>query len=368
MRQRQASVVIIASALTLAACAARPVATKVAAPPSDRSAINGNEERLRALVAARQQTERDSEYVIAPGDLLVITIYNFRPGGGNFESEVRVDDRGDISVPFMDPLPAAGLSLAQLRAAFVRGLRESRVLNEPLVSVFLKEYQGQRVIILGAVARPGQYHLSRGQQTLVDVLSMAGGLSDRAGNYMLCRPSSPGQVAAAANDSIVQDYALHAASAVAPPARAPADMVVFRLDSAGGGTNPALLTLPVRGGDLFIVPEAGQAFIEGEIEKPGSYPLSRGMTLTQLITSAGGLAYPANRRRVTLIRQTGSGPSAEWALDVDRIREGEEGDVLLEPSDRVVVPATVGRKIAHGAYRTFTALVHFTVGGVASVF
>jgi polysaccharide export outer membrane protein len=359
---------VLACAGIVACSAARPPTAVSSSASMDSSAAPANQERVHALLTARQQrSDPDSEYAVAPGDLLAVTIYNFRPGGGVFESEVRVDDRGYVSLPTIDPVRAAGLTLAQLRAALVTRLQEARVLPQPLISVFLKEYQGQRVIVLGAVARPGQYNLSRGRQTLVDVLSMAGGLTERTGNYVLFRPAPSGTVPGG-EDTLMHGYALKSAATTDALVDPQEDAVVFRLGGASSGTTPSALLLPVRGGDLFIIPEAGQAFVEGEVEKPGPYALSRDMTLMQLIASAGGLAFPADRRRVTLLRAEGRGKSTPREIDVEQIQSQEQPDVLLEPNDRIVVPATAGRKVAYGVYRTFTALVHFTVGGVASVF
>lgn len=352
----------------LSACgAARKEGPIAGTEPNERSASAGNQQRLQALFDARQRGENGDDYVIAPGDLLVITIYNFRPEGGNFESDVRVDDRGYISLPMINPVRAAGMSLTKLRAAVVVGLRQARVLNQPLVSVFLKDYQGQQVVVLGAVGRPGMYHLSRGKQTLVDVLSMAGGLTKNAGNYVLFRPAPPSADGPQAGAS-EQGYALKMVSATSTIPDQDADMVVIDVDGHGGGTNPTLLALPMRGGDLVIVPDAGQAYIEGEVSKPGPFPLTHGMTLTQLISSASGLSYPADRHHVTLIRGAATGDSTQWEIDLDRIQRQEQPDVLLERNDRVVVPATPGRKIAYGVYQTVTTIVRFTVGGGANLY
>jgi polysaccharide export outer membrane protein len=355
-------------ALHFAACSAAQRVTPLEGVPPDRGAAPENQERLRTVLSTRLQDSRDDrEYTVAPGDLLAITIYNFRPGGGNFESDVRIDDRGYVSLPIMQPVRAAGLTVAELRQALVEAMQASGVLNQPLVSVFLKDYRGQRVTLLGEVAHPGQYHLSQGEQTLVDVISMAGGLTNRAGNYVLFRPARSGATRASLGGEIEHAYALKTVAAAGPLPDAGSDMIVFRLDSAAAADR-TLLTLPVRGGDLFIVPDAGQAFVEGEVDKPGPYPLTHGMTITQVLTSAGGLTFPANRRRVTLVRNSGFGTSAQWEVDTERIRNEEQPDVLLEPNDRVVVPATTGRKIAYGVYQTVTRIITFTVGGAARVY
>lgn len=353
-------------ALTLAACSAAHTKTRlVDGQPPDRSMSRTNQERLQALWLSRQRGDARRDYIIAAGDLLIVTIYNFRPDGGHFETDVRVDDEGHITLPILDPVGAAGLSCPQLRAALVEELRRARMLQQPMVSVFLKDYQGQAVVVLGAVARPGLYHLSRGTQTLVDVLSMAGGLTSGAGNYLLFGPG-----AALSSDhataSLIQGYATR--SQTAPESGAQPDSDMIRIPAHDGSTDTALLTLPVRGGDLIIVPEAGQAFVEGEVAKPGPFLLVHGMTLTQLISGAGGLTYPANHHQVELIRGAPAGTSAQYVVDLDRIQRQERPDILLERNDRIVVPASTGRKLAYGFYETFTSIVRFTVGGAANVY
>jgi polysaccharide export outer membrane protein len=234
-----------------------------------------------------------------------------------------------------------------------------------MVGVFLKDYQGQGVIVLGAVARPGLCHLSRGGQTLIDVISMAGGLTQNAGNYILLRPADN------AGNGSSHDVAMQgSALALAPAANSlsAVDPNTIVISAHPGTADPKLMALPMRSGDQVIVPEAGQAFIEGEVTKPGPVPLVYGMTLTQLISAVGGLTYPADRRHVTLIRSASAGESTQWEVDVDRIQGQQQPDVLLERNDRIVVPATGGRKVAYGAYQTLKDIVRFSVGGAATLY
>lgn len=366
--EHRATVVLLALVvMLLSACSTSRVATPTAGEsPAVRGTSASNLERLQALLTSRQHIDGGSDYVIAPGDLVVVTIYNFRPEGGNFESDVRVDDGGYLSLPMIDPIHAAGLSVAQVRAALVAALRRAKVLNQPMVSLFLKDYQGQQVVVLGAVGKPGMYHLSRGQQTLVDIVSMAGGLTATAGNYVLVRPAPTSRQADAR--ALLQEYALKTVSAASVVPEEDEQMVVIDLETRDGRSNPALLALPMRAGDLLIVPEAGQAFIDGEVAKPGPVPLTHGMTLTQLISSAGGLTFPADRERVELIRGAATQLSTQWQIDLTRIERREQPDVILERNDRIVVPATAGRKVAYVVYRVFTDVVRVTVGGAATIF
>ncbi|MCK6553722.1 SLBB domain-containing protein [Candidatus Binatia bacterium] len=328
--------------------------------------------RIDQIVAARQTLEqKTTDYTVGVGDLLTITIYNYRPdGGGDFSTEARVDDRGVIAVPMIDPVEVKGLSLAATRRKIAEQLRREQVLNDPLVGVFLKDYQGQQVAVLGAVNRPGLHSLSKGRHSIVDVLSMAGGLSQGtgaqgAGNYILFRPVEQG----AGTDVAVLGDSLQITrgGGVDLSVTNQKGMVPICMEGPHGEANTELAELYVRGGDLIVVPDAGNALVQGEVEKVGSYPLARGTTLTQLIASAGGFIYPANRNAVRLVRTTPNGESLAWTIDIDRIESHEEPDVLLERNDRVDVPYTMTKKALYGIYYTVTTIVRFTIGGAVSV-
>ena len=342
---------------------ARPLGDGQPADPCDNPFY---QRQIQDLVTARLQPPgTDANYTVSPGDLLVITVYNYRPEGGDFSSDVRVDDRGYISLPMMDPLHVASLSVADVHRAIVAGLRRAEVLKEPLVGVFVKDYQGQEVVVLGAVARPGMYHLSRGKQTLVDVVSMAGGLAQNAGNFVVVRPAG---ASGGTPERIAQAFAIRNDATTEPLAAPDAGNIPICLDTTSGQPDPAILMLQVRGGDLVIVPEAGKAFVDGEVDKPGPYPLTRGMTLMQLISTAGGFRFPADATQVRLVRKTVSGDSMEWLVNLEHAETNLQPDVRLTRDDRIVVPYTLGRKAVYGVYQFVTAIVRITVGGAATIF
>lgn len=364
--KRSAAAALCLFALLLAGCGATHGATKLTGALPDRSAGEANRRRLQALIAARAMVGEQSEYRISPGDLLSITIYNFRPGGGDFVTDVRVDEHGYIGLPMIEPLPAAGLTVAQLEQSLGAALRHGDVMRQPMLKVFLKDYVGQQVVLLGAVMSPGTYHLSRGRHTLVDVISMAGGLKPTAGNYVLVHPgddsSGPGSL------PIAQRYALNSAALQEPLTEPSGNAVLISLLGDHGIAGPGLAELVVRGGDLIIVPEAGQAFLEGEVAKSGVQQLSHGMTLTQLIATAGGLRFPAARNRIRLVRRTSGQDTSQWVIDLRRIEAQEQPDILLEPQDRIVVPATPGRKAVYSVYQFFATIVRIGVGGSVALF
>lgn len=109
------------------------------------------------------------DYRIGTEDLLEIKVF----GVDQLSSTVRVDARGMISMPLIGPVPIAGLTVPEAQAAVTGRLAES-YLQDPQVSIFVKEFTTQRVTIEGAVNRPGIYPL-KGQTTLLIALALAGG-------------------------------------------------------------------------------------------------------------------------------------------------------------------------------------------------
>lgn len=74
----------------------------------------------------------------------------------------------------------------------------------------------------------------------------------------------------------------------------------------------------------------------GQVQKPGSFPLTPGFTLVQAISTAGGFNPIANRDRVNLTRKTGES-SRTVIVSVDAITEGSQPDIPLQAGDTVFV-------------------------------
>jgi polysaccharide export outer membrane protein len=75
----------------------------------------------------------------------------------------------------------------------------------------------------------------------------------------------------------------------------------------------------------------------GQVSRPGSFPLTPGLTLMQAISLAGGLNQIANDDNVTLTRKLPNGATTTVQISVDAITEGHAPDVPLQAGDRVYV-------------------------------
>lgn len=74
----------------------------------------------------------------------------------------------------------------------------------------------------------------------------------------------------------------------------------------------------------------------GQVQKPGSFPFSSGLTLIQAISQAGGFNSIANKDKVYLTRKTDKGAKTV-KVSVDAITEGKSPDILLQSGDQVYV-------------------------------
>jgi len=136
---------------------------------------------------AARPTAKD--YHIGAEDLLEIQVF----GVDQLTRTVRVNSRGNVSLPLVGSVHVGGLTAQEAEAVVVAKLAES-YLQDPQVSLFIKEYTSQRVVIEGAVAKPGVYPL-RGTATLLQSIALAGGqgsLSDM-NEVMLFRTDAQGR-------------------------------------------------------------------------------------------------------------------------------------------------------------------------------
>lgn len=75
----------------------------------------------------------------------------------------------------------------------------------------------------------------------------------------------------------------------------------------------------------------------GQVQKPGSFPLTPGFTLIQAISQAGGFNSIANRDRINLTRKTAAGQTRTIVLSVDAITDGTLPDIPLQSGDTIFV-------------------------------
>ena len=109
-------------------------------------------------------------YKIGPQDVLEISVFKVP----DLSKSVQVSDPGTINLPLVGDIVASGRSAQEIEQELVKRLG-SKYLRNPQVTVFVKEYNSQRITVEGAVKKPGVFPY-RGRSTLLQALAMAEGL------------------------------------------------------------------------------------------------------------------------------------------------------------------------------------------------
>ena len=136
---------------------------------------------------------------------------------------MRVSASGEISLPLLGAVQAAGLTPKALEFVLQELLRHS-YMKDPHVSVFVKEMQSHPVSVFGAVKKPGVFQID-GPKSLVEVLSMAEGLAEDAGDTVVVMRGAglPGAVQSSLDDSLADSKPKSPAAGASPVAEKNAD-------------------------------------------------------------------------------------------------------------------------------------------------
>jgi polysaccharide biosynthesis/export protein len=118
-------------------------------------------------------------YKIGPQDVIEIAVFKVAELGRT----IQVADNGQVNVPLIGDVVAAGLTARELEVNLTKQWGD-KYLRNPQVSVFIKEYNSQRVTVEGAVKRPGVFPL-KGELSLLQAIASAAGLEETADSEVL---------------------------------------------------------------------------------------------------------------------------------------------------------------------------------------
>lgn len=168
---------------------AAPVPGVAPVPAATVTDGRGSAEQAAAAAPQSEEGGANTDYKIGPNDLLEVEVF----GVSELKRTVRVNSTGHISMPLIGLVPVVGLTPSDAEALVALQYGKN-YLQDPQVSIFIKEFTTQRITVDGAVVKPGIYPLT-GQITLLRALAMAGGgsqLSDLE-KVMLFRITPQGQ-------------------------------------------------------------------------------------------------------------------------------------------------------------------------------
>ncbi len=263
-------------------------------------------------------TDASNSLRLGTGDLIEISVYNVP----ELSTKVRVGNDGNIYLPLVDYVRVGGLTASQAQALIQKQLSDGGFVKNPHVSVFVQEYASQGASILGEVARPGVYPVV-GRQRLFDVISAAGGFTERAGQSItVTHRSQPDK------------------SVTVPLAR--------------NATDTPEGNIPVFPGDTIVVRKADVVYVVGEVGKPSGFMMDGGrLTVLQAIALAGGTTRIAKLSGARILRKGPDGIS-QTPVELKKILEAKSPDISMQADDILFVP-TSAAKAAAG--RTMEAVV-----------
>jgi len=302
--------------------------------------------RLATLWQERAAEARLVDFPIGAGDVIEISV----PGVPELEQRaVRVGGNGDIELPLVGVVPVAGRT-EQGVTELLRSHLEASVMYDPSVSVFVREYRSRIVGVIGAVSRPGFHALSSRDDTILDALTLAGGLNDKAALHVFFMPGG--------DDSRRGPVA--AATTLVDPTRS--DPIVIELSSLTDGGSPVYLGLPVRPGDVILVPERGEVLVKGWVHAPGSHPITPRLTVLGAIVAAGGPRFAADKDEIELIRADRDGRKLAQTFDLERLERGEQQDIPVQAGDVIDVSASPPKAVISGFYQFARSIINIGFG------
>ncbi len=247
-------------------------------------------------------------YRIGPGDLLELKVFQV----DELSQTVRVSEDGSITLPLLGRVMVEGLTQEGV-VQKLTALLQAKYVKNPQVTIFIKEYKNQQVAVIGAVEKAGSYELV-GRKNLLQIISMAGGFSETAGNEVFILREGP--------DGVTSTVAIDLK-----------DLLV---------NGNQKLNIPIEPNDVINVPVDREikVFVMGRVTKPGAVTakLSEGVTLLQAIADAGGLAEGAKESAITITRKDKTGKEQKIKVNLKDIIKGKKKDILLQEGDVVFVP------------------------------
>lgn len=328
---------------------------------SDLTAKENNDlKRLAHLWERRKLESSASDYPIGPGDVIELSV----AGVDEIQNlSQRVTGEETISLPFVGVINTRGLTDKTLRSEIRRRLQTNYVRN-PQVSLFVREFRSRQVAVIGAVQKPGLYNLASPADTLMSMISQAGGMKADAAEHILFIPAEPAEAEKAKEiiDSLPVELVKQNP---APLILKNVDPIVISLDRVNREKNEMYLNMPALPGDVVMIPGGGEVLIQGWVGKPGAYKISSGLTILGAVAAAGGVSYPADSSSVELIRTDKQGKKSTFIANLDAIKSGAQPDLSLREGDVIDVVSSGPKLVAYGFYRVFTSLVH--IGASATI-
>lgn len=303
--------VLLVETLLVSGLGAQDQAAKTQnAADSSRAPITATQSPALVHERTRLDPAANPALRLEAGDLIEITVYNVP----ELNTKSRISSTGDVYLPLVDYVHIAGMTAEQAEAAIQKRLADGGFVKNPHVSVFVEESASQGASVMGEVTRPGIYPVL-GQRRLFDLISAAGGLTEKAGRSVSVtqrdQPDTPVTVAVSRNMADTPES-----------------------------------NISVLPGDTIIVRKADVVYVVGDVGRPSGFIMDSGhLTVLQAIALAGGTGRTAKIGGARIIRKGPDGMT-ETPLHLKQILEAKAPDLPMQADDILFVPTSASKALA----------------------
>ena len=227
-----------------------------------------------AFAPSANAQDRQPEYRLGAGDSIRITVFQ----NPDLTVETRVTENGTITFPLIGVVKIGGMTIGSAEQTIAKALQGGGYIKQPQVNVLLLKNLGNQVSVLGHVNRAGRFPLETFNTRISEMIATAGGIDPTGGDVAIITGTREGK-----------------------PFRKEIDIVGMFLN------NQPKEDILVAGGDVIYVARQPVYYIYGEVQKPGSYRVERGMTVRQALAQGGGPTARGTERSLGLYRRAPDG-------------------------------------------------------------
>ena len=339
-----AAILFLVIAFAPASAQTRPQQPKIQPPPQTGGEPNASPTIL---------VSPDQDYRIGARDVI----------------EIRVDDAPELSIttsvnadgtflmPYLKRLKAQGKTSEELANEIADGLR-GRYLKDPNILVAVKQFYSRSFFILGAVKKPGVYQ-AEGRLQLMKLITLAGGPAENHGSLaFIIREIKKKEGPSAADGASIKPVSTSAQNAANPNTEANAadepeyDIKMVNINGMFKGMGLGGKDSYLEPGDIVNIPPADVFYVAGEVNAPGSFPLSEGTTLRQAIALSQGTTFNAALGSGVIFRADATtGKRLEIPVNVGAVMKGKKDDIPILANDIVIVPNSRSKTIGNSVLK-----------------
>ena len=289
-------------------CCLRVVAQTPPPAANQPQPVNATDSTSSSRIVANSNSK------LGIGDLIDVTVY----GVPDLSTKARVSGSGDVYLPLIDYVHVADLTTDEAQELIQKRLEAGGFVRSPHVSIYVNEASSQSITLLGEVARPGSYAVI-GERRLFDVISAAGGLTEKAGRYVTLEHRGGQKVELQLSSNLAED------------------------------TQNNVEILP---GDTIIVSKAGIVYVVGDVNHPSGFMIEdNNLSVLKALALAGGSTRTSALSRTRILRQTPNGVQ-EIPINLKKVLYAKAPDLPLVKGDILFIPGSAGKA---AAYRTADA-------------